>query len=121
MRRALAGIVPTAILERRRKAFQLSAPLKSLAAAQGTIKNLFPGSLLEREGLIDPRQLLWWLERTAAGDPTWRQALVKTVALELWLRAFRRYQERFALSRTSIEFDRNRAISDLRVLQQTSS
>jgi asparagine synthase (glutamine-hydrolysing) len=117
------GIVPAEILERRRKAFQLSAPLKALAAARQTIETTFTDSALEREGLIDRRQLLLWLERTASGDPTWWQALVRTVSLELWLQTLAQQHETATFQGSleqSAKFDREPAISDLRVSQQTS-
>ena len=86
MRRALVAIVPHEILERRRKAFQLRAPLDALRQAHPQLEKLFADSSLARAGLIDPQKLGIWLERTAKGDPEWRQALTRTIALELWMR-----------------------------------
>jgi asparagine synthase (glutamine-hydrolysing) len=85
MRRALVDIVPHEILERRRKAFQLRAPLRTLQQAQSTLERLFVDSALGSSGFVDIDELRTWLGRTAQGDPTWRQALVRAIALELWL------------------------------------
>jgi asparagine synthase (glutamine-hydrolysing) len=47
MRRALVGIVPQEILERRRKAYQLHAPLKALSLASQDLVDLFQDSHLD--------------------------------------------------------------------------
>ena len=87
MRRALANIVPHEILERRRKAYQLRAPLHALQQASDVLKQLFTSPMLAEAGLIDGKALRLSLQRTVAGDPAWWQAMLRTVALELWLRS----------------------------------
>ena len=86
MRRALRNIVPDEILNRRRKAFQLSGPLRVLDQAQPALERLFSGARLELAGFVDLKELHAALKRTVAGDPKWWQMLLRTVALELWLR-----------------------------------
>jgi asparagine synthase (glutamine-hydrolysing) len=86
MRRALRHIVPNEILERRRKAFQLRAPLNALQRAHEKLDRLWDNSLLADEGFIDVDALRTELRRCAHGDPQWNQALLKTVAYELWLK-----------------------------------
>jgi asparagine synthase (glutamine-hydrolysing) len=89
MRRALRGIVPFEILERRRKAFQLRAPLSAIQKANSKLEHLFADSAIAKAGFVDIHALRLSLEATARGDAEWRQPLLKTIALELWLRASR--------------------------------
>lgn len=86
MRRALVGIVPEEILERRRKAYQLHAPLKALSQASPRLIDLFHNSRLAAVGLIDPKLLMTAIERLANGSADGWQSLVRAIALELWLR-----------------------------------
>jgi asparagine synthase (glutamine-hydrolysing) len=87
MRRALVNTIPHEILERRRKAFQLRAPLRALQQAQPILESLFADSLLARAGFIDISKLRIALRSMAQGDCEWWGALLRTVDLELWLRA----------------------------------
>ena len=88
MRRALRGIVPQEILERRRKAFMSRAPLLSLREAKASIQELFANSLTIRRCWIDYEAFDRALRRTVeTNDPQWVMALTKTVALELWLQS----------------------------------
>jgi asparagine synthase (glutamine-hydrolysing) len=87
MRRALLNIVPREILERRRKAFQLRAPLHTLQQAYPVLQTLFSDSAVADLGFVDVDRLRRALEATAQGDPTWWQALIRTISLELWLQA----------------------------------
>jgi asparagine synthase (glutamine-hydrolysing) len=87
MRRELANIVPPEVLERRRKAYQLRAPLHALQQAHDVLDKLFAEPLLADAGLIDVTILRQSLRRTAEGDPAWWQAMLRTIALELWLRS----------------------------------
>lgn len=90
MRRALRHIVPHEVLERRRKAFQLRAPLLALMQAHSKVKDAFADSLLADAGLIDPKLFHIALDDAARGDPRWRQALFKAIAFELWLKSVAR-------------------------------
>lgn len=87
MRRALKSIVPHEILERRRKAFQLHAPLSALQQQHSKIERLFAAAATEGTGFIEIKELLGALEYTAQGGVEWWQALLKAIAYELWLRS----------------------------------
>jgi asparagine synthase (glutamine-hydrolysing) len=87
MRRALAGIVPSEILERKRKAFQLRAPLNAIRAAQPKLARLISSSKIAEMGYIDVVSLRCALEATAGGNPEWLQAILRAIAYELWLGA----------------------------------
>jgi asparagine synthase (glutamine-hydrolysing) len=84
MRRALQGIVPSEILERRRKAFQLRAPMNAIRAAQVKIERLFSTSRIAQMGFIDADAFRCALRATADGNAEWYQAILRTVAYELW-------------------------------------
>ena len=86
MRRALRGIVPTEILERRRKAYAIRGPLYSLQRVPDHLRQLFADSHLAQIGLIDPAILLRSLNDLASGVNVQRwPSLVRAVLLELWL------------------------------------
>jgi asparagine synthase (glutamine-hydrolysing) len=88
MRRALAGIVPVEILERRRKAFLVRGPLLALERAKPIIDRLFAESLAVRRGLIDAPQLRKAVNSAVAGsDANWWPWIFKAIYFELWLRA----------------------------------
>jgi asparagine synthase (glutamine-hydrolysing) len=97
MRRALVNIVPHEILERRRKAFQLRAPLSALQQAYPKLLKLFADPAIASAGLVDPAQLRRSLKGIAEGDPKWRQAMLKTIALELWMKPYLQGIERQSL------------------------
>jgi asparagine synthase (glutamine-hydrolysing) len=97
MRRALRDIVPDQILERRRKAFQLRAPLRALKEAYPRLELLFRDSVLGDTGLVDIDRLRHALSGVADGGSEQWQALLRTIALELWLKANSfRSQHRFS-------------------------
>jgi asparagine synthase (glutamine-hydrolysing) len=87
MRRALRNLVPQEILERRRKAFQLRAPLNSLRQAHAQLDRLFSRSRLADAGFVDPDALRLAAKQVALGAPDGWQALLRAIALELWLQS----------------------------------
>jgi asparagine synthase (glutamine-hydrolysing) len=88
MRNALRGIVPEAILERRRKAYQLRAPVNAIGEARSKLDRLFNDSKVADCGLIDAVSVRTALEQVAQGKGAeWVHPLLRAIALELWLRA----------------------------------
>ena len=87
MRRALRGIVPTEVLERRRKAYMSHGAIAMLRAAQGKIEDLLSNSLIVEYGFVDRDRLLQALRSEVVGDSKWIQPLTKSVCVELWLRS----------------------------------
>jgi asparagine synthase (glutamine-hydrolysing) len=87
MRRALKTMVPTEILERRRKAFLIRGPLASIRTGKEKIGSLFAAPLSAEYGFIDPMKIRSRLELIARGKETrlWKH-LMKAIAFELWLR-----------------------------------
>jgi hypothetical protein len=83
MRRALKQIIPTAVLERRRKAYPSRGSLLTLQLA-----GLHPPSdpLVSKYGLVEPTQLKRAVAAAASelNVQLWRP-LRRTLLLELWL------------------------------------
>lgn len=94
MRRTLKTIVPTEILERRRKAFVSRGLLASMRENETVIRELFRHSLLIERGFINPKALHVALQLTLSGaDPASLPALMHGISLELWLRAGQNHLE----------------------------
>jgi asparagine synthase (glutamine-hydrolysing) len=88
MRRALRNIVPTQILERKRKAFQLRTPLAALNSHARSIELLFSNSLTGLFCPLDNAALIHSFRTTCSGaTPQYCSPLLKFVALELCLRS----------------------------------
>lgn len=86
MRRALVGIVPDEILQRRRKAYAVRDPMKALAKhwSMPTEKvREMPSVLL---GIVDPVELLEELRLVRQGQAAPIVPLLRTFALDSWLR-----------------------------------
>jgi asparagine synthase (glutamine-hydrolysing) len=86
MRRALRGIVPVEILERRRKAFQHRAPLRALRDAYPELRQSFRSLALAEVGFIDADAFRAALKETVDGGVTSYHSILRTIAYELWLR-----------------------------------
>ena len=91
MRRALRGIVPAEILERRRKAVISRSPITSLRDGYRQIAALFADSFLCKIGLISDRDLVNELDKVLAGNITWLAHLHRTIFMEIWLRSVASY------------------------------
>jgi asparagine synthase (glutamine-hydrolysing) len=87
MRRALANIVPSEILDRRRKAFLSRTPILLLQQAQSSISDLFADSLAAKLGFINPVGVRSGLQYAHEGkEYRWFVCLLRAISLELWLR-----------------------------------
>jgi asparagine synthase (glutamine-hydrolysing) len=107
MRRALRGIVPIEILERRRKAFQHRAPLSALRAAYPELCQSFSSLLLSDMGFVDAEAFHVALRQTVDGGVDWYHSILRAIAYELWLR-------------TRLQHPRLRGVCRGEVLPQTS-
>ena len=74
------------VLERKRKAFISRGPLANLRNARSEIENLFSGSLLAEEHLIDRDIFLKEFHQEVDGRKQWTGHLTRTISMELWLR-----------------------------------
>lgn len=87
MRRALIGIVPEEILERKCKAYQVRGPSVAFQRSRDYLERLLTDSLLAEAGFVRTGALREALESVCAGSSLHAPALIRTIALELWLRS----------------------------------
>jgi asparagine synthase (glutamine-hydrolysing) len=85
MRRALAGIVPSKILARKRKGYVARRPLVLIGAAMPRIDALLRSPAVVAYGWADPAILASKVESARHGDSQHMTALVGILKLELWL------------------------------------
>ena len=86
MRAALQQIVPEEILERRRKAFLLSSPLRNIRELTTRLDAIIDRSVLVQSRFVDKCALRGALERTVNGyDLRWWGYLFRFATLEIWL------------------------------------
>jgi len=92
MRRALKGIVPVEILQRRRKAYLIRGPLALIRRDREQIEALITNSLAAAYGFIDPAMFTSALDEVTAGNsPLWWPSILRTLAIEIWLRSSKCY------------------------------
>jgi asparagine synthase (glutamine-hydrolysing) len=86
MRRALAGIVPGEILNRRSKAFVVRSPMVAISNDWTHIAKLTQNMLGSSLGIADSKRLLDVLQKVRRGEEVLVVALSRTLLLENWLR-----------------------------------
>ena len=91
LRRALAGIVPVEILGRKRKAFVARAPLVAIANEWAELQKLGADMLLASLGVVQPKLFREALHAARQGRDVSTVALLRTIAIELWLRNLAHY------------------------------
>jgi asparagine synthase (glutamine-hydrolysing) len=88
MRESLRHLVPTEILERRRKGYMVRNQAANCDIARDSIPELLTGSLVASLGFIDSAQCLSAANRmNSSSDPRLWHQLLRTAMLEAWLRA----------------------------------
>jgi len=91
MRRALVGIVPDEILNRKTKAFVSRAPLVGISRDWARLTEIAQDMVSSAIGIVDTNRFLEALQKARQGDddefPT--NALTTTIFLEGWLRDLR--------------------------------
>lgn len=90
MRRSLRGIVPDPILDRRHKAHIARTPMLDLAARLSSLETRTYQISDAAQQLIDPSLLRQALDRAVRGDAVLLIPLLRTFALDVWLRALER-------------------------------
>ena len=89
MRRALGGIVPDALLHRRRKAFVARGPRVTIANQWASLVAMSREMVSASLGLVDSRAFSQALEEARCGKHVAIMPLLRTLELELWLRNLR--------------------------------
>ena len=85
MRRALVGIVPAEILNRRRKAFLARAPLTSLQTELPLLLEHIQDMNLSRAGIVDADAFRCLLRKAAEGGALPIVPVLRTLLIEAWL------------------------------------
>jgi asparagine synthase (glutamine-hydrolysing) len=85
VRRALRGIVPDMVLDRKRKAFAVTSELKAISLDWTRISELVEDMSLASRGVIDPKVLLQTLEEARRGEEVPLLSLTRTLRLEWWM------------------------------------
>jgi asparagine synthase (glutamine-hydrolysing) len=85
MRRALVGIVPGEILNRRRKAFIVRAPLTSLRTELPLLLERTRDMKLSRAGMVDANAFRGVLKKAAEGGALPIVPVLRTLLIEAWL------------------------------------
>jgi len=86
MRRALVGIVPDEILDRKRKAYIVRGPMKAVSAELKPLIDLGQQMISSSLGVVDARAFSQAVLEAAGGKEVPIVILKRTVGLELWMR-----------------------------------
>ena len=86
MRRALIGIVPDELLNRKRKAFVTRGPRVGIAAGWPHLLKFSQHMLISSMGIADSTQFVEALQKTRHGADVPLVPLMRTLGIELWLR-----------------------------------
>jgi asparagine synthase (glutamine-hydrolysing) len=89
MRRALAGIVPDSVLNRKRKAYVARAPMLSVLKAWTELGQTSEHMISSALGIVDPKRFSEILRQTSDGQEVPVVPLTRTFGLESWLRAMK--------------------------------
>jgi asparagine synthase (glutamine-hydrolysing) len=87
MRRALVGIVPADVLNRRRKAFVVRGPMAAVSAQWAELSDLTRHMVSASIGIVDSSVFFETLKNAQQGKEVPIVTLMRTVSIELWLRA----------------------------------
>jgi asparagine synthase (glutamine-hydrolysing) len=104
MRRALVGVVPHEILQRRRKAFVVRAPMAAISNDWTSLTSLSQHMVTSSLGIVDRKVFLATLQQAHNGIAVPLIPLVRTLVVEYWLRDL--------LSRGTVETRARRHASD---------
>ena len=87
MRRALSGVVPEEIIQRKRKAYVVRAPRMAIIEHWDFVQTLASDMVSESLGILSASSFRQQLEDTRAGKDVPIQSIIRTLVLEKWLRA----------------------------------
>ena len=86
MRRALIGIVPDEILNRRRKAFVVRSPLAAISSEWMALAENSQSMATSSLGIVDSRRFQEALDQARHGQAPQIVTLLRTIGIEAWLR-----------------------------------
>jgi asparagine synthase (glutamine-hydrolysing) len=91
MRRALLGIVPDEILNRRGKAFVARAPLAAISTDWINFVQMTQHMLSSSLGIVDAESFSSFLHKARQGESVPLVSLLRTIAVERWLRSLNEF------------------------------
>lgn len=86
MRRALLGIVPGEILNRKRKAYVVRAPIAAISAEWASLAEITQHMISDSLGIVDSRGISEALQNARHGRETPIVPLMRALGIEIWLR-----------------------------------
>jgi asparagine synthase (glutamine-hydrolysing) len=112
MRRALVGIVPEALLNRRRKAFVVRGPMAAISAEWPALVEMTQHMISSALGVVDAAAFLETLQMARAGRGVRTNTLIRTIAIECWLRSLgpSLAREVESLNRPGLPWRKNRGL-----------
>jgi hypothetical protein len=85
MRRALAGIVPQELLNRKRKAFVVRSPMKAIARESAYLIEIGRHMLASSMGIVDQNAFCQAIQLACQRKELPVVAMIRTLAMEHWL------------------------------------
>jgi asparagine synthase (glutamine-hydrolysing) len=86
MRRALSGIVPPEILDRKRKAYIIRASIVALSTGWDAVAGLSRNMVGTSLGIFDEKLFAETLEKACCGEEVQMTTVIRTLGVESWLR-----------------------------------
>jgi asparagine synthase (glutamine-hydrolysing) len=87
MRRALVGIVPNLVLERKRKGYLVKGAMRTAQALNARFDAWLSDALIAQHGLVEPDQLRSAVHASCTSHHTeWLRAISRAMAFEFWLK-----------------------------------
>jgi asparagine synthase (glutamine-hydrolysing) len=86
MRRALVGIVPEELLNRKRKAYVARMPMAAISSQWETLSEMAQQMISSSRGIVDSSLFLEALGRAQKGEEVPIVPLMRTLGIEFWLR-----------------------------------
>ena len=90
MRRALVGIVPDELLNRKRKAYVARAPLNAVSSDWASLTEITQHMLSSSLGIVDEKTFFGALQKARHGQGIAIVAAMRTLSIEAWLRSLSR-------------------------------
>ena len=91
MRRALTGVVPQELLQRKRKAFVIRGPLMAISSQFPNLVEHAPRMLVNSIGLLLSKPFIAELEQARSGQPLAITPIIRAFAMERWFQNVSRW------------------------------
>jgi len=85
MRRALVGIVPDELLNRKRKAFVARATMAAISSEWARLAKMTQQMVSGSLGIVDTKNLMAALQKARDGKEVPTATIIRTLSIEFWL------------------------------------